>query len=121
MNSDYQTRRAVEEASSQWFAQLNRMREHMARSEPVQHADMTAYIQRRTAEERDNIAPELVDYISGSTVDEVEQSITTAKAKTQSILEGLQMAQQQLQVPPAQPIPQPQQHTAATGSVITGH
>lgn len=52
------------------------------------------HIQRRLAEEQDNIAPELVDYIDGNTVEQVEASIEKAKLKTAAILEGMRQATQ---------------------------
>lgn len=45
------------------------------------------YAQRRVAEESDNIVPEFLDYIGGGSEAEIENSITTAIAKSQAILE----------------------------------
>jgi hypothetical protein len=54
--------------------------------------NLQTYIQKRVGEENENIAPELLDYVSGNTPDEVEHSIATAKAKTAAILESVQQA-----------------------------
>jgi hypothetical protein len=54
--------------------------------------NLQTYIQKRVGEESENIAPELLDYVSGNTPDEVENSIATAKAKTAAILESVQQA-----------------------------
>lgn len=112
IDQELSLRAQVERTTANWNAQLNQIKSALARSEPVQRADMTAYIQRRIAEEVNEIAPELRDYVGGSTPDEVEQSITTAKAKTQSILSAIRQTN-----PPAPANPQsqgqtPQQYTA---------
>jgi hypothetical protein len=52
------------------------------------------HVQRRIAEEQDSIAPELLDYITGNSVEEIEASIEKAKIKTAAILEGLRQATQ---------------------------
>ena len=59
-------------------AALQKEREYLA---------LRDYTQRRVAEEADDIVPEFLDYISGNTEDEIETSITTAKAKSQAILD----------------------------------
>src|SRR5690606_28819993 len=61
-----------------------------------QLASLQSYTQRRINEERDNIAPELIDLITGNTEDEVEASITMMKAKTDAIFTNLQDAQTQV-------------------------
>jgi vacuolar-type H+-ATPase subunit I/STV1 len=50
------------------------------------------HTQRRVAEEADSIAPELIDFISGDTVEEVEKSIEVVKAKTAQIVENMRNA-----------------------------
>lgn len=96
-NEDYRMRREVEIAAAGWNAQLRQMRSALARHDELaghdEHVDLRAYLSRRISEERESIAPELLDYIGGSTIDEVERSISTAKAKTQSILDGIRQAQ----------------------------
>jgi hypothetical protein len=51
---------------------------------------LQSFIQRRVAEEREagTIIPDLVEYISGNTEEEVEASIAKAKEKTASIVRG---------------------------------
>ena len=79
---------------------------------------MLAYISRRISEERDEIAPELTGYIGGSSVEQVEAAISTAKAKTASILAGIREATafrtdvEVPRVPAGFPDPQEQQSTA---------
>ncbi len=76
-----------------------------------ERGEMSAYVARRKAELRDEIAPELLDYVRGTTVEEVEASIVRAQAKTASILEGVRQVQvpsapAQPRIPPQQPQPQ---------------
>jgi ElaB/YqjD/DUF883 family membrane-anchored ribosome-binding protein len=59
-----------------------------------QYAELTEYRTRRLEDERDNIMPELVDLISGSTPDEIEQSITGLRERSSRILESAQSAMQ---------------------------
>jgi hypothetical protein len=60
----------------------------MAKERELQ--SLAAYIQRRVAEEiaSDGIIPDLVEYITGASEEEVEASITKAKEKTASIIAG---------------------------------
>lgn len=51
--------------------------------------EVDAYARRRRAELTGEIAPELLDYIGGSSIEAVEASIVRAKSKTDSIVAGL--------------------------------
>ncbi len=50
------------------------------------------FAQRRVAEESDNIAPELLDFIGGNTQEEIEASIEMVKTKTAQIIENMRQA-----------------------------
>ena len=52
------------------------------------------YIRDAVAAEQDNIAPELLDFITGNTREEVDASIARVKEKTAAIVEGMRQAQQ---------------------------
>ena len=56
-------------------------------------AALQLHIRDRVEAERENIAPELLDFIDGSTVEEVEASIQRVKDKTAAIVEGMRQAQ----------------------------
>lgn len=56
-------------------------------------AQLALYIRDRIEAERDNIAPELLDFIDGQTQEEVDASIERVKAKTAAIVEGMRQAQ----------------------------
>lgn len=51
---------------------------------------LQSYIQSRAIQEQDNIAPELIDMISGSNEQEVEQSIAILKEKSAAIAQSAQ-------------------------------
>lgn len=50
------------------------------------------YTQRRIAEEQDNIAPELLDFVTGNSQEEIEASIERVKAKTEAIVANMKQA-----------------------------
>lgn len=54
---------------------------------------LQTYIQRRSAEESENIAPELMDFINGEDEAQVEASIEMLKTKTAQIVENMRTAQ----------------------------
>lgn len=76
-----------DEEFKQQLAQINedRARERALLEKDRQFATLQAHIQRRISEEREKIAPELVDLVTGNTPDEVEASISVMIAKTDAI------------------------------------
>jgi len=54
--------------------------------------DLMNYRAQRIEEERDSIVPQLIDLVSGSSQDEIEQSIETLKAKSAGIMQDVQQA-----------------------------
>jgi len=54
-----------------------------------QFQELQSYRQARLDEERENIAPQLVDLVHGNTPDEIEHSIASLKEKTSSIADEL--------------------------------
>jgi hypothetical protein len=57
-----------------------------------QFQDLMSYRAQRIEQERDTIVPQLIDLVSGSTQDEIEQSITTLKEKSAGIMQDVQQA-----------------------------
>ena len=106
-----------------WDAKFDQMQAEIQRKDQLieearNRRDLQAYIQRRVSEERDEIAPQLIDFIRGNTVEEVDRAIIAAKQKTNSIVQGIREAfeapgapaQAGIPSPGAQqPQPQPQQ------------
>lgn len=58
----------------------------------VRFNQLQAYAQRRAVEESGNIVPELIDFISGNTPEEVDASIELLKAKSQAIADSARNA-----------------------------
>jgi hypothetical protein len=56
--------------------------------------ELMNFRQSRLEQERENIIPELIDLIEGSTQDEIEQSVATLKEKSARILDSAQQAMQ---------------------------
>lgn len=91
-----------EQKLAQMKAEQDARMAEIARQQEVQQAmwekerEMTAltlYIRDRVEAERDNIAPELLDFIDGQSKEEVDASIERVKAKTAAIVEGMRQAQ----------------------------
>lgn len=62
--------------------------ERVIREKEAELATLAQFIQRRVAEEADNIEPHLVKYVSGSTTEEVEQSIAQLKEDSAGIYQS---------------------------------
>ena len=97
--SEMDVRSLLEKKEQEWASQLEEIRQEGARKDALlererQYAELTAYRNRRLAEEQDNIMPELVDLISGNSADEIEQSITGLRERSSKILESAQQAMQ---------------------------
>ena len=58
----------------------------------VEFQKLSAHVQRRINEESDNIAPELLQFVTGDSVEEIEASIERVKATTASIVENMRNA-----------------------------
>ncbi|MFF8283332.1 hypothetical protein ACF06W_11485 [Streptomyces albus] len=97
--SEMSAKKLLEERSAEWeqrFEQIQKEREQerAALAKENEYNRLRAYIQEKAAAERDNIAPELIDLISGDTPDEVDASISMLKDKTAQILQSVQSAQE---------------------------
>jgi hypothetical protein len=79
----------------QRFATLEEQRvlREAALAKEAEFAQLRAYIQERVNQERESIAPQLVDLISGDTREEVDASVELLKAKTDEILQSVAGAQ----------------------------
>ncbi|UXX93996.1 hypothetical protein N7U49_21555 [Streptomyces sp. AD2-2] len=97
--SEMSAKKLLEERSSEWekrFAQIEKEREQerAALAKESEYNKLRAYIQERAGAERANIAPELVDLISGNTPEEIDTSIQMLKDKTSQIFQSVQTAQE---------------------------
>lgn len=91
-------RELIEQRESEWnnrFAQLEaeRQQERLLLEKERQYSELRAYIGQRAREEADNIAPELIDLIDGSTPDQVEERIAVLRAKSEQIANSVMQAQ----------------------------
>lgn len=97
--ADMDVRQLLEAKELEWAQKLEVERGERERAFTLlererQYAELNEYRTRRLEDERDNIMPELVDLISGSTPDEIEQSITGLRERSSRILESAQSAMQ---------------------------
>lgn len=60
-----------------------------------QYSQLQDYRTKRLTDEAEHIMPELVDYVTGMSEDEIEQAIESAKEKTARIVGNIQQATQQ--------------------------
>jgi len=74
--------------------------------------ELESYKSRRIAEEQDGLMPELIDFISGNTEEDIETTISAVKARTSAIMDNIQQALPQQQ--------QPLRGVPATGSTPSG-
>ncbi|NIY68055.1 hypothetical protein [Streptomyces malaysiensis] len=96
---DMSAKKLLEERSTEWerrFSEIQQEREQerAALAKEAEYNRLRAYIQERVGAERDNIAPELVDLVSGNTQEEVDQSVEMLKGKTSQLFDSMQAAQQ---------------------------
>lgn len=98
--SDMSAKALLEQKSQEWEArfsamQTEREQEREALAKELQFNELRAYVQEKVNAERDSIAPELLDLVSGNSQEEVDASVALLKAKTSQILESVQQAQVQ--------------------------
>ena len=84
---------------SEWKEQLERERQERERAfalleQEKAFADIQSFRQQLLEQERENIIPELVDLISGSTREELQTSVESLKDRSTRILESAQSAMQ---------------------------
>lgn len=96
--SDMSAKALLEQRTQEWetrFAQMQteRERERETLAKESEFNRLRAYAQERVGAERDNIAPELLDLVSGNSQEEIDASVEMMKAKTAQILQSVQQAQ----------------------------
>lgn len=89
----------IAQREKEWQTRLDEIQAEGERRDAAYKRDqefmrLQSYIQRRAAEEQDRtIGAELIDFITGNTEAEVEESIKLLQAKTQRIIEGMRDGQ----------------------------
>lgn len=95
--ADMDVRQLLKAKEQEWQEQLERERQERERAfalleQERKFADLQAYRQQVLDAERDNIIPQLLDYIQGSSPEEINNSVEELKSRSQSILESAQSA-----------------------------
>jgi hypothetical protein len=95
--ADMSAKDLLAQKEQEWTARFTQFEQERAQERALfakeqEFNALQSYIQRRVGEEQENIAPELLDFVTGNTQAEVESSINTVKEKTQAILESVQQA-----------------------------
>lgn len=85
----------------EWTARIDNMQREREQERALlqkdrEFAQLQTHIQMRINQERENIAPELIDLVTGNTPEEVESSIALMREKTNSILQGVNSAQTEI-------------------------
>ena len=95
--AEMDVRQLLKTKEQEWQEQLERERQERERAfalleQERKFAELQAYRQQVLDAERDNIIPQLLDYIQGSSPEEINNSVEELKARSQSILESAQSA-----------------------------
>lgn len=94
---DMDVRQLLEKRETEWESKFQNLQQEQQRDRALldrerQFAEVTAYQSRRVEEERENIMPELIDLVSGSTPEEIEDSIGSLKQRSERIFNSAQEA-----------------------------
>jgi hypothetical protein len=84
---------------NEWESRLAKIEEERASQDAMldkerRFRELEVYLQRRMIEEEEYIIPELRDLISGSTEEEIDNSITVLRDRSSAILESIQQSTQ---------------------------
>jgi DNA repair exonuclease SbcCD ATPase subunit len=100
LENDLDAKELLKIKEQEWQEQLERERNERERAFALlerekEFANLQSYRQQLLETERDNIIPQLVDFIQGNTPEELAQSVEQLKERSASILESAQAALQQ--------------------------
>jgi hypothetical protein len=92
-------RSLLEKRDQEWQERLDAIQAEQERDRALleqerQYAEITAYTSQRIEQERENILPELIDLVTGSTPEEIEASIESLKERSDRIFDSAQAAMQ---------------------------
>lgn len=84
-------RSLLEQKEREWNSKLENLERERAQERALlnrerEYAELMAYRERAISQQVDNILPELVEYISGNTPAEVDESVARAVAKSESVM-----------------------------------
>lgn len=97
--SEMDLRSLLEQKEAEWNARLEAEKQERLAAQALLEKErefqaLMEYRSRRLAEEQDDIMPELLDLVEGSTPEEIEQSIASLKERSARIFESAQAAMQ---------------------------
>jgi len=97
LEEDLDAKELLKLKEAEWQEQLARERQERETAFALlererDYAELQTYRQQILEQERDNIIPQLVDFIQGSTPEEINQSVEQLKERSASILESAQAA-----------------------------
>ena len=97
--SELDVRDLLKKKEAEWSEQLERERSERERAFALlerekSFADLQTYRQQVLETERDNIIPQLVDFVQGNSREEITESVERLKERSASILESAQSAMQ---------------------------
>jgi DNA repair exonuclease SbcCD ATPase subunit len=100
LEEDLDAKDLIKLKEAEWSEQLERERNERERAFALlererEFANLQTYRQQLLETERDNIIPQLVDFVQGNTAEELTQSVEQLKERSASILESAQAALQQ--------------------------
>ena len=95
--AEMDVRELLAQKESEWEGRLSQMQQEQERAKALleqerQYAELTAYQTRRVEESREQIMPELIDLVTGSTQQEIDASIESLKQRSESIFHSAQDA-----------------------------
>lgn len=95
--AEMDVRSLLKNKEQEWQEQLERERQERERAfalleQERKFSELQAYRQQVLDAERDNIIPQLLDYIQGNSPEEINNSVEELKSRSQSILESAQAA-----------------------------
>lgn len=93
--TEMEVRDLLAKREKEWEEKFASIQQEQARDRALleqerQYSELVQYQTRRVEEERDNIMPELVDLVSGSTTEEIDASIESLKQRSESIFNSAQ-------------------------------
>lgn len=97
MKTEDEFTQRLNSAQQEWeskFAQLEAEKEAQAAllAQERRYQELESYKTRRIQEEQDSLMPELLEFISGNSEEEIESSISAVAARTSAIISNIQQA-----------------------------
>lgn len=97
MKTEDEFTQRLNSAQQEWeskFAQLEAEKQAQAAllEQERRYQELNSYKSRRIQEEQDNLMPELIEFVTGNSEEEIEASISAVAARTSAIISNIQQA-----------------------------